>query len=144
MDKASIKNSVIISLLLVKSILSFGQNYDPEKVSIATLTQKIGDISVDIAQYKPIDYIKSKFYCYAEIRIYKNKIMIDSLVFDDIEPVGGHYGLLVYPSLIMNHLIISKYGDYDGRTIIINDQGQIFSTIGGSVSIDYQSGFLFY
>jgi len=143
MLKASFKISVIFIALLHKCVVSLAQDYDPNEVSISDFAQEIGDITVEIAQYKPIDYIKSKFYCSADIKIFKNETLIDSIVFNEIEPVGGHFGLLVYPNVIMNHLIITKYGDYDGRTIIINDQGQIYSTIGGYVFVDYENGYLF-
>jgi hypothetical protein len=75
--------------------------------------------------------------------ILKNDILIDSIKFNDIDAVGGHYGLLVYPELVKNHIIISKYGDYNGETILINDKGEKFITIGGYSYLDNNSGLLF-
>ena len=75
--------------------------------------------------------------------ILKNNIQIDSIIFNEIEAVGGQYGLLAYSGLIKNHIIISKYGDYDGETIIINAKGEKFITMGGYSFIDNTSGLLF-
>jgi hypothetical protein len=40
-------------------------------------------------------------------------------------------------------LIFTKHGDYDGRTIIINNKGKIFNIIGGENYVDVESNLLF-
>jgi hypothetical protein len=121
---------------------SFGQNKTSDFKEIQ-IKKSIKNIDVIITQYKSLIESPNIPYCKAEIEIFKNGIKIDSIYFSEIEPVGGHYGLLVYNETQQNHIIISKFGDYDGQTIIINERGEKFNTIGGCVSIDYKSGLLF-
>ncbi len=52
-----------------------------------------------------------------------------------MQAVGGSYGL-TNPIIINNHIILTKHGDYDGRTIVINENGQIFNIIVGENYID--------
>ena len=121
---------------------SFGQNKTSNFKEIQ-IEKSIKNIDVIITQYKSKIESPNIPYCKAEIEIFKNGIKIDSIYFSEIEPVGGHCGLLVYNEVQQNHIIISKFGDYDGQTIIINARGEKFNTIGGYVSIDYKSGLLF-
>jgi hypothetical protein len=58
------------------------------------------------------------------------------------EPVGGSYGISK-PIKVNNHLIFNKYGDYNGRVIIVNDKGQIFNIIGGENFYDAEKELLF-
>ncbi len=43
---------------------------------------------------------------------------------DQFDAVGDRYGLFVYKKLMKNHVIISEFGSYEGKTIIINSKGQ--------------------
>jgi hypothetical protein len=114
------------------------QNYKTTKV-----IKKLGDIQVVIVQHKKLDESSIDSYCNAEILIYRNDILIDSLIYKNIEPVGSDYGLKVYDELFYDCLIISKFGDYEGETIIINKKGKIHKSIGGVISIDKEKGLLF-
>ncbi len=76
-------------------------------------TQKeyfIGDLKVVLNQYKGDG---SEFICKSEIIISKEGSIIDSIKFTP-EPVGGDYGISK-AFAYKNHLILNKYGDYDGR-----------------------------
>ena len=105
------------------------------------LTQKeyfLDEIKVLIKQQKSngID-----FYCKAKITVTKNEKLLDSISFSP-EPVGGSYGISNAIKL-NNHLIFTKHGDYDGRTIIVNNDGKIFNIIGGENYVDVESNLLF-
>jgi hypothetical protein len=102
---------------------------------------KLGDIKVIITQFKQLDYTDPR--CRAMIRIVRNVWQIDSLVYPELEPVGSHYGLLVYSELFHDHLVISKFNDYDGQTVIINNQGKVFEFPGGYISYDQSKELLF-
>jgi hypothetical protein len=109
-----------------------------------TQTEKaIGDIKIVISQRKSIRHIDP--LCTAEIKIFKNGDLTDSLNISDdqFDAVGDRYGLLIYDELIKNHLILSKFGSYDGQTILINNKGQIFTTLGGFSYLDKKNGRLF-
>ena len=114
------------------------RNYKTTKV-----IKKLGEIQVVIVQHKNLEESAIDSYCNAEILIYQNDILIDSLIYKNIEPVGGDYGLKVYDELFYDCLIISKFGDYEGETIIINKKGKIHKSIGGVISIDNEKGLLF-
>lgn len=117
---------------------NFKQKYKSTKV-----VKKLGEIQAVISQYKNLSDSAVEPYCIAQIMIYRNSILIDSLIFKNIEPVGGEYGLKVYDEIYYDCLIISKFGDYEGETIIINNKGQIHKSIGGVISIDKEEGLLF-
>jgi len=112
-----------------------------DSVKITEINRSIGDIRVIITQYKRLDHKDP--LCHAMIRVLKDKQSIDSLVYKEIDPVGGSYGLLVYPDLFSDHLVISKFGGYDGRTIIINNKGKVFDFPGGYIFPDRPKGLLF-
>jgi hypothetical protein len=104
-------------------------------------TQKeysIGNIKIQLNQYKSDG---TEFYCKSEIITYKNDKQIDYISFTP-EPVGGNYGISV-ATKFNNHLIFTKHGDYDGRTLIINDKGKIFNVVGGDNYLDEESELLF-
>jgi hypothetical protein len=137
------KPILIVFLIFLSSLETYGQTITADTFKITKITKKVGDIQVNISQYKYLIQSPDIPYCKAYIEIIKNNKTINSLGFPSIEPVGGDYGFLVYSQLINNHLIISKYGDYDGRTIIINEKGKMFNTIGGYSYIDTLNGLLF-
>ena len=81
------------------------------------------------------------FYCKSELTILKDGAELQKLSFDH-EPVGGDYGISK-PIELENHLIFTKHGDYDGRTLIINSEGKLFNIIGGETYLDADANLLF-
>ena len=110
---------------------------------VTTIERQINDVKIFVKQIKSLVESPNVPLCTAEILVSNNDKLLDSLKFDAIEALGGCYGFIVYSQLIANHLIISKYGDYDGRTIVINENGRIVSIIGGNVYYDKGSSLLF-
>lgn len=107
-----------------------------EQISQKSFT--IGDINVTLSHIKGDG---EQFYCKSKLLICNDSIFIDSLVFTP-EPVGGSYGIS-NPYYLENHLVFTKHGDYNGRTIIINDQGQVHNLIGGENFYDSEAKMLF-
>jgi hypothetical protein len=108
---------------------------------IGTKTQKeysLGNLKIQLNQIKN-DGVN--FYCESELITTKNGVKIDSIKFTP-EPVGGEYGISNGVK-INDHLIFTKHGDYDGRTLIINKKGEIFNIIGGENYIDTENQLLF-
>ncbi len=142
MIQAFTRKITLLILILFIGLCSYAQN---EKSNFKeTKTKKsISNIDVIITQYKALIESPEIPYCKAVIEILKNEIKIDSIDFEAIEPVGGDYGLLVYNEQIKKHIIISKFGDYDGESIIINEKGEVFKTIGGRIFADTENGLLF-
>lgn len=93
---------------------------------VSVQTYLLNDITVTVKQRKGDG---AEFYCQSIMLVAKDNVIIDTLIFDS-EPLGGSYGLSK-PRRINNHLVFSKHGNYDGRTIIINTKGEVFDIIGG-------------
>ncbi|MDR2145903.1 MAG: hypothetical protein LBE91_05530 [Tannerella sp.] len=135
------KKIAIILSILVLITNSYGQTTDTARNTNVISTQKeyfLGKMKVLLKQQQSngID-----FYCKAKIIVTENEIIIDSICFSPY-PVGGDYGIS-NAVVLENHLIFTKHGDYDGRTIIINHAGKIFDIIGGENYIDTESNLLF-
>jgi len=107
-------------------------------VLISQKKYSLNDILVTVTQAKNYN---SQDRCKLKLVISRDNILIDSLTFSP-EAVGGYYGIST-PKRIENHLVFTKHGDYDGRTIIVNDQGQVFNIIGGKNFFDSESKMLF-
>jgi hypothetical protein len=61
---------------------------------------------------------------------------VDKLDFEDIQPLGSRAGIfLPLKQESPGHYILTKYGDYDGRTIVITDDGRLFNLGGGTYRI---------
>jgi hypothetical protein len=133
-------------LIVVISISTRGQTKSnfSENYSVSKNEKSLNTVNIQISQFKlkTVDN-PSLPVCEAIIYIFKNAVKIDSIHFHDIEPVGGNYGLMIYKVPIENHLIITKYGDYQGLTIIINEKGEKFIMDGGFVCIDRERKLLF-
>lgn len=99
---------------------------------------KLGDLQVAIQQVKGDG---TDFYCQAKIVTSRRRKLLDSLSFSP-EPVGGQYGISK-AYRVGDHLVFTKYGDYDGRTIVINKEGEIFNLIGGKNYYDMANQQLF-
>lgn len=101
-------------------------------------TYNLNDFQITLIQTKGDG---SEFYCKSKLLISKDNSVFDSLTFTP-EPLGGHYGISK-PDKIENHLVFTKHGDYDGRTIIINRSGEVFNVIGGKNFYDPKKGLMF-
>ena len=139
MNSSRLSQILQVLLIILINTASYGQN----PIKETRLTRKLGNIEIIITQFKSLIKYPKIPLCNAEISIKKNGNKIDSIIFKEIEGVGGDYGLNVYNELINDHLIITKYGDYDGLTIIINNKGEVFSIIGGYIFVDFESNILF-
>jgi len=145
MNRKLLRIIAIAVLISLHGLISLGQteSFKKDGFKITRTIRRVGDIKVIISQKKSLNYTDP--LCSANIRIFKNDKQIDSLEYlaNQLEGVGDRYGLLIYEKPIKNHVIISKFGSYEGKTIIINNKGQKFVTLGGFSSIDVQNGLLF-
>ncbi len=153
--KESIKTILLFSIILIagscdRGLLKNGKNQSAEKTqenSEANLTDSIsssqksyhlGDIEIELIQTRGSG---RDFYCKSEILISRNDEILNTLSYSP-DPVGGNYGIS-RPVEIANHLVFTKHGDYDGRTIIINESGEVFDLIGGQNFYDPEEQLLF-
>ena len=99
---------------------------------------QLGDIDVRLIQNKGD---KSEFYCKSQLITTKNNKTIDIVKFSP-EPVGGNFGVS-NGFVFLNHIIFTKHGDYDGRTIVVDSNGKIYDLIGGENFLDKDNKLLF-
>lgn len=87
---------------------------------------------------------ENAFYCRAWLKVLRNDSTIDSLYFDNMIPGKGCAGIYMdNHQPIPNHFILTKFGDFDGRTLIINHLGIIRNITGGKYFITRDKRFLF-
>lgn len=90
------------------------------------------------------DENENAFYCRAWLKVIRNDSTIDSLYFDNMLAGKGCAGIYMDNSQPdPNHFILTKFGDYDGRTLIINHLGQIRNITGGKYFITRDKRYLF-
>lgn len=109
-------------------------DYPEQQYRIDKEDYRVGDVHVRVTQVGPRRWDKDKkFYC---CRVWVDVFMSENQVYqyylDDIDAVGSWYGIRVpeYQPL-PHHLIVTKLGDYDGELLLISDEGNVTSTMGG-------------
>lgn len=122
----------------MKSSLATQTGPEKLKSQITEKTYSLNDIMITLTQHKGNG---KDFYCKSKLVTYQNNKIIDSLDYTS-DSVGGGYGISK-PICIDDHLIFTKHGDYDGRTIIVNDKEEIFNIIGGLNYYDSNKSLLF-
>jgi len=103
-------------------------------------TLNLDDIHIIIKEEYPIK--NSYFSCNSYVITLNGNDTIDYVEFKAIEALGGNAGFS-NSEIISNHVILGKQGDYDGRTLVVNTNGQIFNFIGGTNFIDRKQAWLF-
>jgi hypothetical protein len=98
-----------------------------------------GNIRISISQAEVQDS------CYASIKLYNNyDSLVNVIEYKSIEALGGYSGLFVDNNpVIGDNFIITKKGDYDGRTILVKKDGKIEDLPGGAYFISEDKRLLF-
>jgi len=137
----------VVLLLLFFLSLKAGQDSVGQKdFKITEALYKLGKYEIVIRQHKRInldEYFRQQqntrvrpTYCSASIEIKRKGEIRDRVEFNDIEPLGGRFGIhLPLKQESAKHFILMKYGDYDNRTIVITDRGELFNLGGGRYRI---------
>ena len=142
------RKAVLLLLLLIAPIT--GQevlNQDNLKTTEARYL--FGNYEIAIRHQVRINFTRERsnarvkpIWCAAFLDILEKGKVIRNLYFEDIWPLGGKAGFfLPVKQESPKHFILMKYGDYDCRTIIITDEGELFNLGGGSYRI-FQNRYL--
>lgn len=99
-----------------------------------TTSVNLNEVKIEIRNYNNIKKF-ADFYCKGKIVIFKNQQPVDSVQFDKINQTGN-YGLFLHHDIIPDHVLISKFGNDENKTIIINNSGSFFILNGNTISID--------
>jgi hypothetical protein len=147
------RQQLIIRFLLL-TITLFGQNnrqisqfkktdYPVSKFNTKSDTSLLGQVQIIITMTHPKNSSVVKFLCRSWLTIRKNNKTLNQKYYD-IEPVGGCSGLYTPTRQPCNeYFIISKFGDYDGQTLLIDTTGKLTTLSGGSFSISKDNNYLF-
>lgn len=112
----------------VAELKEWWKNYKNEN----TRYFEIGDVQVKVYQLNNSGWrMGNDFLCRGKIISYKNNLPVDSLDFNDMEAVGDRYGLNFSSQPVKGTIIGTKFGDYDGRLILIDETGKIQNHRGG-------------
>ena len=144
--------SRLLILFTLLSYVSFGQTIAPynekdfplDKFIIKKERNTLGTITVDVIQVKPIKQGDSKqFACRTWLTISEKEKIIKELT-QDMEGVGGCYGFY-FPDKQPNKnlIVISKFGDYDGRLLIVNNKGELKDYLGGKFYVSADNKYIF-
>jgi len=142
----------LVILFSLTTLFSSGQQIPPfhdkdfplDKFIVKKEQRTLGTITVNLVQTKPKKTNRSaQFSCRTWLTI-KNKTKVVKERNEDCDGVGGCSGLFFPESQPSKDLIIvSKFGDYDGRLLIINDKGELNDYSGGKFYVSADNKYVF-
>ncbi len=123
------------------------QDYPQNKYTIKNDTFYFHRVKIVIIQVKlnnEGDYDPYSAYCRIWLTVIKQNELKESIFYNDCEALGGCSGIFVSPEQpIKNYFILSKFGDYDGRIILIDTLGSMVSYRGGQYFFSLDKRYLF-
>jgi hypothetical protein len=145
------KTSILIQLFLFSTTcfaqqqkqFTFKQlDYPTSKYTLTADTTNFGKVQI-ITNMVASKESSNGFLCRSWLTIRKNHKVLKQK-FYEIEPVGGCSGIFL-PSAqpLATYFIISKFGDYEGKTLLIDTTGKLVELKGGSYSISADKRYLF-
>lgn len=148
---------VLTIIFSVLTLTTFGQvdnqktfknsDYPTSKYSIKADTFDFVDFKIELRQAKLRDYKtydSTAAYCRIWLTVKKGNAVVDKLFINDCEAVGGCSGIYISEEQTRkDYFILSKFGDYDGRILIIDTTGKIKSFIGGHYYLSADNKYLF-
>ena len=142
----------LLTILILTAIFSRGQKIVPfkdndfplDKFKIKKEHRTLGTITIGLIHAKPKKQDDPKqFSCRTWLTIKDSNKLIKELA-QDADAVGGCSGLF-FPETQPNKdlIMISKFGDYDGRLYIINTKGEFKDYSGGKFYVSTDNKYLF-
>lgn len=132
---------LLVSLLIVPQIASGQQSrrfnpnsYPAKSFHVSCHNYSLGNFTIRIINakrdFKP--NAPPPTYCRAWLQVRLGDTMLRQAYFDDIEPVGGDFGIFV-PKYqpFEDSLVALKLGDYDGRLLLVGKDGSLTDIPGG-------------
>jgi len=120
-----------------------GNQYTDKEYNIEFQSFILDSVTIEIAQIFRKDHAYDPFICRAIIQTTMNGKILNELYFENIEPVGSSYGICFSKRQANDKFLIgSKYGDYSGQLIIIDNKGKIIKNPGGDYFISDNNQFI--
>ena len=148
---------VLIFIFCFFAIAAFGQvdkysvfsksDYPADKYSIKADSFDFRNLKIELIQVKLTDhknFDNTSVFCRIWLTVKNGSEIIDKLFINDCEAVGGCSGIFASPEQqVKDYFILSKFGDYDGRIILIDVSGKIKSYFGGQYYLSSDNKYLF-
>jgi hypothetical protein len=132
---------IVITISICNQIAAAPIEHDKSDSSTTTKSHyKFGNVEIILEQNKG----KYPTYCNAWLKIEKNGKILHKRKYIKIEPLGGGYGLFVpskQPS--QKYFLVNKNGDYNGRSLLIDQDGNLIDLPGGLYFITDDNRYLF-
>ena len=113
-----------------------------KKVIVTEKNENLQQIVIKLIQLRPAEDFYD-FSCRGLIRTIKGNKLINEINYGNIDPVGGSFGLTFSKNQKKENLFIaSKFGDYDGKIIIVDENGEIQSFEGGQYFVTNNGKYL--
>jgi len=121
------------------------QEYPPGLFQVSEQVIRHGTAQIHIVQALKIKHDKQvPHICRAWLSVSIPDRVLFSRYFDDIDPVGGEFGLFLPKSPPSKRfVVVVKLGDYDGRLYLIRDDGKTTDLDGGFYFVTEDGRFLF-
>ncbi|HEY1204089.1 MAG: hypothetical protein ABSH46_21285 [Bryobacteraceae bacterium] len=125
------------------------QAFDPEAYPSETFRVTegrflLGDVTVRIVQARKTTYDTSPpSACRAWFEVRKQGRLLKRLYYDDIEALGGWYGIFVPKKQpLPDYFVAVKQGDYDGRLLLVARDGSLADLPGGAFFVTPDKRFI--
>lgn len=132
------KKILVIRTLMACFMVLVGLNLTAQTSIYSTKTcttkVKLHQLTIEIRNFKDVKNFAA-FTCKGEVEVFHNNQSLSKTAFEKITQEGA-YGLFLHHNVLPNHVIITKHGDFDDKTIIINKKGYIFTLNGSNIFID--------
>lgn len=106
-------------------------NYPTSAYTVNADSFSLGRLNVRMANIKAKPHQTISFWCRAALAITYNADTVFSRFYPDVHAVGGCSGLYMQPIVRGGYVFVSKFGDYEGRTIAIDTTGKVLDIRGG-------------
>lgn len=135
-------STLLMILFLIRPQIASGQqslrfnpnSYPAKSFRVSHHDYPLGDFTIRIINvrrpFKP--NAPPPTYCRAWLQVRSGDRMLRQAYFDDIEPVGGGFGIFVPKHQpFEDYLVALKLGDYDGRLLLVGKDGSLTNIPGG-------------
>lgn len=131
---------LLISSLLPADAVRVSKQFDAKSYPAGTFyvsrrDYPIGKFKVRIIQVKAVNDTTSTnpSYCRAWVEVREGGMELKQAYFDEIDPVGWKYGIFLPKRQPLPHYFFAlKDGDYDGRLLLVGEDGSLTNLPGGS------------
>ncbi len=109
-------------------------SYPAKSFHVSRHDHPLGNFTIRIIQAKRIfePSFPPPTFCRAWLEVREGGTVLRQAYFDDIEPVGGSFGIFVpKPQPFEDYFVALKEGDYDGRLLLVGKDGSLTNIPGG-------------